>query len=77
MSLRPRKSIHGRSDPSFLPTKKNPAATGEDDGRIIPAASDSLMYFSIATCSGLDMLYNRLEGKGAPGRRSIAQSYGL
>lgn len=46
----------------------------EEDGRMIPAAKDSEMYFSIASCFGLERLYNLLEGSGAPGSRSMAQS---
>lgn len=44
-----------------------PAPTGKEEGRIRPAASDSLRYFSIASCSGLERLYRWLEGNGAPG----------
>ena len=32
MALSWRKSMHGRRLPSFLATKKKPAATGEEDG---------------------------------------------
>ena len=39
--------MHGRSEPSFSLMKKKPAPSGEEDGRIKPEASDSLMYFSI------------------------------
>lgn len=56
MSLRGRKSMHGQSLPSFLPTMKKPAPTGEVDGLVTPAASDSLMYFSMAARSGRDRL---------------------
>ncbi len=76
MSFKPLKSIHGRRVPSFLPTKKNPAPRGDEEGRIIPAASELLMYSSIATRSGLEMLYRRLRGNVDPGNRSMAQSYG-
>lgn len=55
--------------------KKNPAPTGEVEWRMIPAARES-MYFSILWRSGLVRLNRLLEGSRAPGRRSIAQSYG-
>jgi hypothetical protein len=74
-SFSPQKSTHGLSDLSFF-TKKNPAPTGEEDGVISPAARESWMYFSIASYSGQERLHNRLLGRGAPGWRSIAQSYG-
>lgn len=56
MSFRLRKSMHGRSDPSFFPTKKKPAATGDDEGLMIPVAREPLLYLSIAERSGLDIL---------------------
>ena len=62
--------MHGLREPSFLPTKKNPALAGDDDGWIIPAARDSKRYFSTASVSGLDR-------ENVPDSRSIAQSYGL
>lgn len=62
---------------SFLATKKKPAPRGDEDGWIMPAARDSLMYFPMASLSGRERLYNLLEGKDDPGRRSTAQSYGL
>lgn len=65
-----------RRDPSFFSTKKNPAPNGEEEQRIMSAASESLMQVSMASCSGREMLNNWLEGNGAPDRRSIAQSYG-
>lgn len=64
--------MQGQWVPSFLPTKKNPAADGEDDGRIIPAASKSWMSFSMS-CSETDRLKSQLLGSGTPGKRSIAQ----
>lgn len=70
--FRPEKSIQG----PFLATKKNPVSTGEEDSRIIPAARESFMYVSIDSLSGWDKLYRRLVGRGAPGSKSIAQSYG-
>ena len=46
--------MHGLRDPSFLPTKKNPAPAGDEDGWMIPAVKDSERYFSVASVSGLD-----------------------
>lgn len=43
-------------------TKKNPAPTGEEEGRMSPTAKDSLMYVSMTSSSGLDRLYNFLVG---------------
>ncbi len=54
MLLRPLKSMHLCSDLSFFSTKTKPAPSGEEDGRIIPAARDSEIYFSIASHSGLE-----------------------
>lgn len=51
--LSPQSSMHSLSDPSYLSTKKEPAPTGEAEGLIIPAARESWMYLSIASCSGL------------------------
>ncbi len=56
MLFRPQKSIHGFKVPSFLLTKKKTAPTGEEEGRMIPAARESWMYFSIASCSGRERL---------------------
>lgn len=36
--------------------KKNPAPTREEDGHTILAASDSRIYFYLASLSGLEML---------------------
>ncbi len=66
--------MQGQSVLSFLSTKKNPAPSGEELDRIIPAASESEMYDCMASLSGLDRLYNRLVGKGAPGSKSMEQS---
>lgn len=41
----------------ILSTKKKPAATGEEEGRIRPAARELVMYVSIASLSGLERLY--------------------
>lgn len=49
----------------------SPTPRGEEDGRIIPESSDSVMYVSMASLSGAERLYSRLVGKAAPGSRSI------
>ena len=69
--------MHGLREPSFLPTEKNPAPAGDNDGRIIPTVRDSKRYFSIASVSGLDKENRRPLGGVVPHLRSIAQSYGL
>lgn len=43
----------------------------------MPAAILSLIYFSIDFPSGCDRLYSLLIGREAPGKKSIAKSYGL
>lgn len=48
MSFKLQKSIHGRREPSFLSTKKKLAPIGEEDGWMMLAVRDSLMYFSMA-----------------------------
>ena len=35
--------MQGHSEPSVLPTKKNPAPAGDDDGRINPAFREAEM----------------------------------
>lgn len=37
------------------------------EDQMMPAAKESVMYLSIASLSGLERLYNRQLGKGAPG----------
>lgn len=49
----------------------------EMEGRIRPAATESVIYLSIASFSGLERLYNRLVGRADPGYKSMVQSYGL
>ena len=61
----------------ILPTKINPAPVGEEEGRMMPAARDSLRYLSIAAVSGRDSENRHPLGGVVPGWRSIAQSYGL
>lgn len=75
MLLSPWKSMHGLSVPSFLLMKKKPAPRGEEEGLIIPTVGESQMYFSIASYTGQERLYNQLLGRGAPGWRLMAQSY--
>lgn len=69
MLFNPQKSIKGRKDLSFFSTKKNPALRGEDEGQMIPAARESVIYSSIASLSG-----RWLVGNGAQERRSMVQS---
>lgn len=64
--------MHGRKDLSIF-TKKNPAPRGEQDGQIIPTTRDSVIYCSMASPSGHDTLYSRLEGRDAPVNKSMAQ----
>lgn len=40
----------------FFSTKKNPAETGEEEARMMPAKGDSEMYFSIASRSGRERI---------------------
>lgn len=67
-------SLHGLKVPSFFPTKKNPAPTGEDEGQMKPAAKESCIYFSMVCRSEWERLYSLLVGSGALGRSSTAQS---
>jgi len=60
-------------NPATTPTKKNPAPTGEEEGRMKPSARESWMKLSIASLSGRDGLKTRLEGEGAPWSRLMAQ----
>ncbi len=66
--------MQGRREPSFFPTKKNPAPAGEEEGRMSPAARESEIYFSMASLSGAESEYNMPLGGDIPGTRSIAQS---
>ncbi len=56
MLLRALKSVHGCSDLFFFSTKKKQALSSEEDGRIIPTARDTEIYFSIASRSGPESL---------------------
>ena len=64
--------MHGRNNPSFFPTKNNPAPSGNEEGQMIPEASDCVMYFSIASVSGWDRKNNRPLEMLEPGMRSMA-----
>lgn len=66
--------MQGRRVLSLLSTKKNPAPAGEEDGRMMPAASELLMYSSMALVSGADREKSLPLGGDEPGRRSMAQS---
>lgn len=66
--------MHGRSEPFFFFTKKNPAPAGDEKRRIRPAFRDSSVYSFMASFSGLEMEYNLPLGRGAPGMRSMGQS---
>lgn len=44
--------MQGLNDPSFLPTKKKPAPTGDEEARMIPVLSKEEMYSFIAALSG-------------------------
>ena len=74
MSLSPWLSMHGRSDPSFLLTKKNPAPVGDKEGRMRPVARHSPMYLSMARRSGADKEKRQPLGGLVPERRSMEQS---
>ena len=67
--------MQGRSDPSFLLTKKKPASAGDEEGRMSPEARHFPMYLSIARCSGADWEKSRPLGGLVPERRSMEQSY--
>lgn len=49
--------------------KKSHATTGEDEERMMPVMSDSVMYLSIPSLSGWERLNKQLEGSGAPAQR--------
>lgn len=50
------KVIQGLKVKSFFDTKKKTSPIGEEEGQIIPAAKESLMYTSMGSRSGLDRL---------------------
>lgn len=59
--------MQGLNDPSFLPTKKKPALTGDEEARMIPVLSKEEMYSFIAALSGpYSMEYYLPLGMGAP-----------
>lgn len=73
MLYNPQQSILSLSYLSFFLLKKNPALTGDDEGPIMPGASELVMYVSMASRSGCERLYKMLLGNGALGSKSIAQ----
>lgn len=75
MPFKPVKLMHGHRVLSFS-TKKNLTPTGDEEGRMRPVAKESLMYFSTASFTGFERLYSLLVERGAPGNKSMAQSYG-
>ena len=66
--------MHGLSEPSLFPTKKNPAPAGDDKGQIRPALRESEMHLSMASVSGVEREKSLLCGGIVPGKRSMAQS---
>ena len=44
--------MHGLRLPSFLATKKKPTATGEEDGRMMPEATDSKYNYALSPSRG-------------------------
>ena len=68
--------MQGLRDPSFLPTRKNPAPAGEYQGQFKVAFSEVSMYSFMASLSGPETEYRQPLGMVEPGIRSIAQSYG-
>jgi len=76
VSLSLLQSMQGLSVLSFFSTKKNPTPAGEEEGQILPAATASLMYVSMASLSGVDREYRCPLGSAVPGCRSMAQSCG-
>lgn len=59
---------------SFLLMKKRHAPAGDDDGLMIPAVREELMYLFIASLSGVERGYSRPLGGAALGNSSIVQS---
>ena len=65
--------MQGRRVLSSFSTKA-PIPIGEEKGRMIPAAKESWMYYSIASLSGAEREYRCPLGGNVPGNKSIAQS---
>ena len=75
MSFRGLWSIQGRRDPSFFPTKKNPAPAGEDEGCIKAASNEVVMRSFMAFFSGPEMEYRWPLGIVDPGSWSLWQGW--
>lgn len=60
--------MHGLREPSFFSKRK------KDEGRIMPALSESEIYLFMARDSGADKEYNLHLGGVVPGSKSILQS---
>ena len=67
--------MQGRRVLSFFSTKKAPVPPGEDEGRMIPAANESFMYWSIASLLGAEREHMHPLGGDVPGNKSKAQSW--
>ena len=50
--------MQGLRDPSFFPTKENPAPAGDEEGRIRPAFNEDSIYSVMATLSGPEIEYS-------------------
>lgn len=66
--------MNGQRPASFFFTKKNLAEAGEVDGRMIPLANSSSIYFFMASDSCCDNGKILPLGGDVPGIKSIAQS---
>ncbi len=66
--------MQGHKEPSFFSTKNNPAPAGDEEGRMILAARESEIYFTMASLSGAEREYSLPLGGDVPGNKSIAQS---
>lgn len=64
--------IQGLRDLSFF-GRSGSRPRGVEEGRMMPAERESLIYFSMAS---LSVSYNRLDGRVAPVNRLMVQSYG-
>ena len=75
MLFSPLMSLHGLNDPSFFFSKKNPASTREEEDKSCSQRVLDVPLHSLF-CTGRERLNTRLLGRGAPGWRSMGQSYG-
>ncbi len=66
--------MQGRSPPSFILMKKNPAEAGDVEGLMKPLESSSSIYKFIASASGCDKGKTLPLGGWEPGWRSMGQS---